>query len=119
MKVKLDVAKLRELMKTAPRKVDRAVQDTAEAVEAIAKVNVPRDPKRPPLDPSRPVTGFLRNSIAAEKVEDGHWRVNVGAEYGLYQELGTSRMPARPYLTPAAEAQQGPFIQRLIKVLDE
>ena len=119
MKVKLDVAKLRELLKTTPGKVDKAVQETANAVEAVAKVNVPRDPKRPPLDPSRPVTGFLRNSITSAKVEDGHWRVEVGAEYGLYQELGTSRMPARPYLTPAAEGQQGPFVARLKKALEE
>ena len=37
--------------------------------------------------------------------------VSVGAEYGVYQEYGTSRMPAQPYLTPAVEANRRPFHQ--------
>lgn len=118
MKVKLDVRRLRQLIKDAPERVDRAVQDTAVAVEGLAKVNAPRDPRRPPQDLSRPVTGHLRGSISAERIEFGHWIVGVNAEYGLYQELGTSRIPARPYLAPAVEAQRVPFIQRLAKVLE-
>lgn len=35
---------------------------------------------------------------------DGRWIVGVGAEYGAYVELGTSRMAAQPYLFPAARA---------------
>lgn len=30
--------------------------------------------------------------------------VAVGASYGIYVELGTHKMPAQPYLTPAADA---------------
>ena len=29
--------------------------------------------------------------------------VGVGASYGIYVEMGTRRMPARPYFTPAVE----------------
>jgi len=29
--------------------------------------------------------------------------IAVGADYGLYQEMGTVHQPARPYLTPAVE----------------
>ena len=48
-------------------------------------------------------TGFLKNSINFE-VSDQMAIVFVGAEYGIYVELGTVRMGARPYLGPAVEA---------------
>lgn len=118
MKVKLDTRKLREMIEKSPARIDAAVKETALAVEARAKVAAPRDPARPPLDPSRPVTGFLRGSIAADPVEPGHWLVNVGAEYGLYQEMGTSRIPARPFLGPAVEAERQNFISRLAEALN-
>lgn len=35
--------------------------------------------------------------------------VAVGADYGIFVEMGTSHMSAQPYLTPAAEAIRGPF----------
>lgn len=35
--------------------------------------------------------------------------VAVGANYGLFQELGTSRLPPRPYLVPALEAVKPSF----------
>jgi hypothetical protein len=34
---------------------------------------------------------------------DEKWIVVVGAEYGVYVELGTSNMAAQPYLFPAAK----------------
>ena len=43
--------------------------------------------------------------------------VAVGAEYGLYVEMGTSRMAAQPYLGPAAEGQRQAFEQAMQKVL--
>lgn len=35
--------------------------------------------------------------------------VAVGAEYGIYVELGTTRMPAQPYFYPAVEAARPGF----------
>lgn len=35
--------------------------------------------------------------------------VAVGADYGIFVEMGTSHMGAQPYLTPAAESIRGPF----------
>lgn len=53
----------------------------------------------PPLDqPTRPALAY----------------VAVGANYGLYVELGTSHMAAIPYLTPAAEAERPALIAALM-----
>lgn len=46
-------------------------------------------------------TGFLLNSVQASKVGRSHWRVVVGAEYGLYVDQGTRHMAARPFFFPA------------------
>lgn len=43
--------------------------------------------------------------------------VVVGAEYGYWVEVGTTRRPARPFLLPAIEDQQGPFVKALQVVL--
>lgn len=48
-------------------------------------------------------TGYLKNSIQAIMRSTTHWIVRVGAEYGVYIEMGTRWMPARPFLYPAFE----------------
>lgn len=41
-----------------------------------------------------------------------------GKEYGIYQELGTSRgVPPHPFITPAIEAVRGPFVKGWASVL--
>jgi len=70
----------------------RAAQYVAKAaldIEAGAKARAPVD------------TGTLRASIQATKISPTHWRVTVGAEYGIYVEMGTRHMAAQPFLTPA------------------
>lgn len=65
------------------------VQKAALDIERGAKARAPVD------------TGFLKNSIQATAVSPTHWRVTVGAEYGLFVEWGTARRAATPYLRPA------------------
>ncbi|GIK73808.1 MAG: hypothetical protein BroJett021_27960 [Chloroflexota bacterium] len=60
-------------------------------VERAAKVKAPVD------------TGFLRNSIQTVSVTDREAVVAVGAEYGIYQEMGTRFMRAQPFMRPALE----------------
>ncbi len=43
--------------------------------------------------------------------------VAVGVEYGIYNEMGTVKMPARPYLQPAVETHREPFEQALAAVV--
>ena len=40
-----------------------------------------------------------------------------GVQYGLYQEMGTSRIPAHPFMRPAVEAVRESFNQAMAKAL--
>lgn len=82
-------------LRNLPANLRRAGHDlvfkTAATIEGQAKVICPWD------------TGFLRDSIIV--TEKGEMSAEVGphADYESYVEFGTYKMPARPYLTPAAE----------------
>jgi HK97 gp10 family phage protein len=63
--------------------------------EGLAKQKAPID------------TGYLRSSIGAGKASSVEVPVNVGAEYGVYHELGTRYMKAKPYLEPSLKKAAG------------
>lgn len=44
--------------------------------------------------------------------------VAVGAEYGVYVEMGTSKMAAQPYLIPAAEMVRPAFVEAMTRLED-
>lgn len=62
--------------------------------------------KRAPLD-----TGALRNSIlaASKMIAEMTYRIQDAVTYGIFQELGTSKMAAHPFLVPALEAWRERF----------
>lgn len=60
-------------------------------IEAGAKVRAPVD------------TGHLMGSIDSTFPDELTGVVTVGAEYGIYVEMGTRHAPAQPFLLPAAE----------------
>ena len=110
-----------EIAAKLPRETSDVVRKTAFYVEADAKQKAPFE------------TGNLRNSIqthmepsATEAVIDiaenrapGSSATSAtAAEYGVYQEFGTSKMAAHPYMTPAAEANRGPFEQAMTQLLN-
>lgn len=57
-------------------------------------------------------TSALRNSILSESgmVDATNGRVQDGVEYGIHQELGTSRMAAQPFMIPAVERHANGFL---------
>lgn len=113
----LDTSGIDSILANLLPRLDDIVGDTALNIELDAKLVAPRDPARPPKDPSVPVTGALRSSLEAERIEPGHWWVHDGVEYGVFQELGTSRgVPARPFLVPAVEQHRETFYQRMAEV---
>lgn len=80
-----------EIIAKAHEAVAAAVRDAAAQLESRAKE----------MAPVR--TGALRDSIHTEMDGDLVAQVGSDLDYSVYQEYGTSRMPAHPFMTPAAE----------------
>lgn len=85
----------------------RAVAGITRVVKAIADrarelVSVPGPEPSAPGEPPHVQTGALRAGINYEVDERTMaWRVGTTAPEGLFTEVGTSRMAARPWLRPA------------------
>ena len=89
--VKLDTRVLDALAAKLGMETERVIESAAFQVEAEAKVKAPVD------------TGALKNSIhTEEKGRQTYW-VADGVEYGIYQEFGTHKMAAHPFMMPAVE----------------
>ncbi|KAA8455243.1 HK97-gp10 family putative phage morphogenesis protein [Weissella paramesenteroides] len=73
------------------------IQNTALRVEKRAKNSAPVD------------TGYLKQHITAEKTGELSADVTSLAEYSIYNEFGTRKMAAHPYMRPALNQEQ-PFI---------
>ena len=89
--IKLDTRELDRLTREMQPRAQRIIKATAFAVEGKAKQLAPVD------------TGALRNSLQSEPDGPYTWTVHDGVEYGVYQELGTYKMRAHPFMTPAVE----------------
>lgn len=83
------------------------VQKTVFDIEAGAKQNAPVD------------TGALKNSIQGQMTGPAEGEVDVGAEYGAYQEYGTYKMAAQPYLVPAVEVVRPAWDAAMKQVIPE
>lgn len=83
------------------------IQNTALRVEKRAKASAPED------------TGYLKQHITAEKTGELTADVTSLAEYSIYNEFGTRKMAAHPYMRPAMNQEQ-PFIyQKLNNLLEK
>lgn len=107
LKVSIGKSKLGGLTKRVRDRIDLAVKKTALDIEADAKTLAPVD------------TGALRSSIQAEFPSELYAEVNVGVDYGIYQEYGTRDMPAQPFMTPATERRRVPFTQAVQQAIKE
>ena len=120
----LDTKMLDAIVRDSDKKGEQILRKLAFEVEGKAKQLAPYD------------TTALRNSIYTQtdkvdgydaavsevaskrpdakvhrnpKPEKGEAIVGPCVEYGIYQEFGTSKMAAQPYLTPAVEAIRSKF----------
>lgn len=89
--VRYEATILNEMIRRAPGATNEAVGKIAAQAAGHAKDFAPYD------------TGALQNSIEAENISPGLWEVHDGVEYGIYQEFGTHKMAAHPFIAPAIE----------------
>lgn len=102
--VRIDTSVLDSIVATLPSKLSDAVGKTAYDVESDAKQMAPV------------LTGYLRNSIGAEPTDSPTtWIVSDGTNYGIYQELGTRRMKAQPFMVPAVERAAGNIASNIMQ----
>lgn len=100
--IKLDMKRLEGLPEEVAASASDILLQHAHLIEGSAKQKAPVD------------TGFLRGSIQVSNLEALRKMVSVGAEYGIYQEFGTTRMSAQPYFVPAVESTR----PKLLKAWD-
>lgn len=116
---RVDKRRLNQIIRQLPGAADDALN--AAAHESLARIVLsfgtsPSAPGSPPgVD-----TGALRASMRAEKTGDLEYQVMDGVEYGVYLELGTERMAARPFVTPVIEEyRQGEFGRMMRRYLED
>ncbi len=97
--------RVKEINAQLKTNMDKAVM----LVEGDAKRNAPVD------------TGYLRDHITSEVTGSdkevvgtiGHLHYPATEGYNIYQEFGTSRMPAHPFLFPALESNKNKIVNIL------
>lgn len=95
--VKVEKNDFPKIARELPRNAEKIVAKAAMDISAHAKVRAAVD------------SGFMRASIQARRVATAHWRVTVGAEYGLYVEKGTRHTRAQPFVEPAVQTVRPVF----------
>lgn len=96
--------------------IEPALRAAMQREVKIAAVNIERGAKqRAPVD-----TGRLRNSITHEITEGGlNAQVGSNVEYAPFQEFGTRRTRAQPFLFPAFEEERPRYMDRLKRALSK
>lgn len=99
VKVKKDTRRLDEIARNVKPRAQKVIKTSAFVIAGEASILAPYD------------TGALSNSLAAGVVQKGEllWWCQDGVEYGIFQELGTSRMAAHPFMVPAVEHERKHF----------
>jgi HK97 gp10 family phage protein len=106
-KLELDTKVLDKWIAMQGLSTDRAMNAIAFQVEGEAKNLAPVD------------TGALKNSLNTQKIGESKYYIQDGVEYGIYQELGTRRMAAHPFMIPAIEKVRNQIIDFVKRELDK
>lgn len=66
-------------------------------------------------------TGAMRNSVSSILSGDGRFstmtaEIGPTVDYGIWQEIGTSRMPAHPFVAPGFDRHIDPFTEALARI---
>jgi len=93
--IRLDTTKLDALARGLKVNTKDALAAVAFQVEANAKSNIIA---KDIID-----TGAMMNSVQTTQQSPNSYWVHDGVEYGIYHELGTHKIGARPFMVPAVE----------------
>lgn len=98
-----------------------AGDNAQQATEDVMRTTLGRTQRRAKqLAPVR--TGFMQNSIEVYITESTKARVmgeiNAEADYSSFNEFGTYKMPARPFVAPAVKASEAWFNSTMKKKLE-
>lgn len=93
--------------------VGRALFAGGEAIQVEAQISITRGavsgkahvPSAPGTPPNND-TGILANNIETLQISVDRVEVSSNAPYAAAQEFGNSKLPARPYMAPAAAAKR-------------
>ena len=106
--IKENMTEYLEELKKKPKALEPIIKKHAFAIQANAAKDAPVD------------TGTLKNSIEAEEIDKNNYEIHDQTDYGVFQELGTSKgVTAKHFLGGAAERQAEPFFDNIAKVLSE
>lgn len=102
-------SRIPEIIGNLSDEVNAALKESADAIAEGAKERVPV------------ATGTLRDAIHVEEAEGGYTVVagNTDAFYGHIIEHGSTRLPPRPFLVPAAEAEMDATVERLSQAMED
>lgn len=113
MTLRVDKRALEQLIRTNPATADDALAASALAILAEIQQSFNTSPAGRTYGrhtastaghPPNVDTGALRASMRTERRGKLHYEIMDGVAYGVLLELGTSRMAARPFMTPVMEA---------------
>ena len=110
-KITLDTAVLDRITRELRPKAEQNIAKWALKIEGDTKTTIEA---KKIID-----TGALWNSIEAEPKQGNRmlWWIHDGVEYGIWQELGTYKMAARPFMLPSLEKNRRGFDESWGEVL--
>lgn len=111
IRIEVDTTELDRLLQQMPERREDILDTVAAKIEASAKKNIVQHDL---ID-----TGDLWGSIHWWTPQPGTRSIGDGVEYGIYHEMGTSRMIARPWLVPAFEREYETLLTGLKALFDE
>ena len=101
------------------RKLDRLTAESRTLLEAVldkAGLDVEGKAKQIIVDKDIIDTGATLNSTKSRREGPLARRIGPTTSYAIWLEIGTHRMPARPFMVPALEQARGPFEQAIAEV---
>ena len=105
IEVKLTNDNTQEMIQKVASGKQRALEAAGLFVASVAVINAPRD------------TGLLSGSIHHRVTGENEVSIGTNVEYGKYQELGTYKMAAHPYLRPAIQDSASAVVQIIAQAL--